>query len=120
MAQVQWALRALLEVPKVSRATHNIFAYRLWDAERGVQVSFFLFFLHVSLVVRLTPQEQSAEPKNSASAEVLTVARMGGVPRDYGIRYTTQATHNIFAYRLWDAERGVLFVSCCVLGGSSS
>uniref|UniRef100_A0A7S4FB89 Impact N-terminal domain-containing protein n=1 Tax=Chrysotila carterae TaxID=13221 RepID=A0A7S4FB89_CHRCT len=37
--QVQWAIRRLLEDRKVGRATHNIIAYRYFDAQRGVQVS---------------------------------------------------------------------------------
>ena len=31
--------------------------------------------MYISHVIQLTPQEQSAEPKDSASAEALTVAR---------------------------------------------
>mmetsp|Transcript_30761 Transcript_30761/g.66097 ORF Transcript_30761/g.66097 Transcript_30761/m.66097 type:complete len:307 (-) Transcript_30761:187-1107(-) len=37
--QVQYALRYLLQDKKIARATHNIFAYRFWDEQRGVQVS---------------------------------------------------------------------------------
>jgi hypothetical protein len=33
--QVNWAMRALLEVPKIARATHNISAYRFLDESKG-------------------------------------------------------------------------------------
>jgi len=33
------------------------------------------FFFYLSHIIQLTPQQQSAEPRNSASAEALTVAR---------------------------------------------
>jgi hypothetical protein len=36
--QVDWALRALLQEKKIARASHNMFAYRLMDAGKGVQV----------------------------------------------------------------------------------
>lgn len=39
MGQVQWVLRTLLEDKRIARATHNMIAYRLWDAERGAQVA---------------------------------------------------------------------------------
>jgi len=32
-------------------------------------------FCYISHIIQLTPQEQSAEPKNSARAKALTVAR---------------------------------------------
>mmetsp|Transcript_26490 Transcript_26490/g.40238 ORF Transcript_26490/g.40238 Transcript_26490/m.40238 type:complete len:415 (-) Transcript_26490:25-1269(-) len=38
-AQVQWVLRELLSDSKVAVATHNIFAYRFYDTQRGVQVA---------------------------------------------------------------------------------
>eukprot|EP00931_Biecheleriopsis_adriatica_P090422 TRINITY_DN64401_c0_g1_i1.p1 TRINITY_DN64401_c0_g1~~TRINITY_DN64401_c0_g1_i1.p1 ORF type:complete len:479 (-),score=118.99 TRINITY_DN64401_c0_g1_i1:37-1473(-) len=37
--QVSWVLRSLLEDRKVAAATHNIFAYRFRDKDRGVQVA---------------------------------------------------------------------------------
>jgi hypothetical protein len=36
--QLDWAMRALLEVPKVARATHNISAYRFVDDSKGALV----------------------------------------------------------------------------------
>jgi len=36
---------------------------------------FTMFCLFISRVIQLTPQQQSAEPRNSASAEALAVAR---------------------------------------------
>jgi len=35
---------------------------------------FYFYFLCISHIIQLTPQELSAEAKNSASAEALTVA----------------------------------------------
>ena len=39
MGQVQWVIRSLLEERRIARATHNMIAYRFWDATRGVQVA---------------------------------------------------------------------------------
>ncbi|CAN0448917.1 unnamed protein product, partial [Discosporangium mesarthrocarpum] len=36
--EVKMAMARLLERSKVARATHNISAWRVWDAERGVQL----------------------------------------------------------------------------------
>ena len=35
----------------------------------------YFYFLYVSHIIQLTPQQQSAEPRNSAGAEALAVAR---------------------------------------------
>ena len=37
MAEAQWVLSTLLQDRRIARATHNMLAYRFWDAERGVQ-----------------------------------------------------------------------------------
>jgi len=42
---------------------------------RGIDGDFFIFFSYISHIILLTPQQQSAEPRNSASAETLAVAR---------------------------------------------
>jgi len=48
----------------------------LIECLRSPQLCLFcLFFLYISHIIQLTPQELSAEPKNSASAEALAVAR---------------------------------------------
>ena len=39
VAQVGWMLRTLLAERKIARATHNMYAYRLWDGSRGVQLA---------------------------------------------------------------------------------
>jgi len=45
----------------------------LWRSRSPVDILF--LFLFISHVIQLTPQQQSAEPRNSAGAEALAVAR---------------------------------------------
>lgn len=40
LPQVDWALRTLLQEKKIARASHNMFAYRLVDAGKAVQVCY--------------------------------------------------------------------------------
>ena len=51
-----------------ARASANGWTFRFLE-------SFFCFLGFISHVIQLTPQQQSAEPRNSAGAEALAVAR---------------------------------------------
>jgi len=52
---------------------------RSWQPPRALEkhalLFLFSFLSYLSPIIQLTPQQQSAEPRNSASAEVLAVAR---------------------------------------------
>ena len=43
--------------------------------DRGAGVRGDLFFIIISHIIQLTPQQQSAEPRNGAGAEALAAAR---------------------------------------------
>jgi len=44
-------------------------------ARLEVSLNIYIFYFFISLDIQLTPQQQSAEPRNSAGAEALAVAR---------------------------------------------
>jgi len=55
----------------------------------------FFIFVYLSHVLQLTPQQQSAEPRNSAGAEALAVARR---PKEASRDYYDYYCYWCFAY----------------------
>jgi len=88
---------------------------RLHHSQRDTG-SFCFYFWYISHIIQLTPQQQSAEPRNSAGAEALAVARRPEVASFFG----TSSYHTTHTTRAERRAEQLEFLVCPVTAASGA